>query len=82
MHEAIKSRSAVMLRAGRGMPPVIDEHVERVERFDVVPPQRRNEEGVARTEVGRLGRRQSVPEPREARLGPSEWALGGSRRWA
>src|SRR5215472_71323 len=34
------------------VPPVVYEHVEGIERFDVVPPERRNEERVAGPELG------------------------------
>ncbi len=44
------------LKAGLGgpgiVPPVIDEHVEIVERADVVPPHIRDVERVARVQIG------------------------------
>src|ERR1700720_2876554 len=51
----------------RIVPPVIDQHVERLERFDVVPPQGRNEDAVPRSQFGRLRRRQSLAKLRVAR---------------
>ena len=35
-------------RSRRRAPPVVDEHVERFQRLDVVPPQARQEQGIAR----------------------------------
>src|ERR1700683_4882261 len=50
--QAIEAR----VRANRGaalhVPPVVDEQVERLERLDVVPPEGRYIQGVARAELG------------------------------
>ena len=37
--------------AGRLAPPVVHQHVERLETLDMMPPQRRDEDGVARLEL-------------------------------
>ena len=44
----------VSMKAGDGVPPVVDHDVEGVERLDLVPPQRRVEEHVARLQFGHL----------------------------
>jgi hypothetical protein len=60
----------VSMKAGRGVPPVVDQHVERVERLDLVPPQGRVDQHVAGLELGHLGGGQGIAETRDADRNP------------
>ena len=42
------------MNAGDAAPPVVDEHVERAQSLHVMPPHARNEDGVARFQLGDL----------------------------
>ena len=52
--------------AGAMLPPVIDQHVQGIERADVVPPDRRNEDRVPGLELGDFGLRQRCGKARVA----------------
>ena len=54
------------MKAGDGVPPVVDHRVEGIERLDLVPPHRRVEQHVARLQLRDLRRRERLAEPREA----------------
>ena len=56
-------------------PPVVHQHVERVERLDVMPPHARNEDRIARAELRDLRVLQRLGEARERR----EVGLRGNR---
>ncbi|KAG1255866.1 hypothetical protein G6F68_010053 [Rhizopus microsporus] len=47
-------------------PPAVDQHIERVQSFHVVPPERRNEDGIARRQFCHLRLRQRLAEAWEA----------------
>src|SRR5688572_6167356 len=53
-------------RVGRSLPPVVHQHVEALERLDVVPPQWRDVDRVARPQLGNLRCGKRLAEAREA----------------
>src|SRR5258708_34855072 len=54
MQEAVRRRLEII---GNVAPPIIDEYIEVLERFDVVPPQGGNGDRIARLELGTLRNR-------------------------
>ena len=62
--ECINAQKGEPCHAGVLIPPIVHEHVERVARFDVVPPHVRNEQRITRLELGVLRRRDSAAAKR------------------
>src|SRR5690242_8305496 len=51
VNQSIEARIGTHRDAGHSVPPVIDQHIEGLERLDVMPPQRRNENSIARRQL-------------------------------
>src|SRR5438093_4909445 len=65
MQQAVERRIS---RSGSDLsfPPIVDQHVVLAERLDVMPPQRRNIDGVARSELRDQRRGERFAETRKA----------------
>src|SRR5271154_1812616 len=45
------------------VPPIVHQHIERLQRLDVMPPERRYEYSVSRSHLGRMRRGQCIAKP-------------------
>src|SRR6185312_10344617 len=66
MQQSVESRITGHWIAAPRRPPVVDQQIEGFERFDVMPPQRRNEYRIAGCQLCRHRSRKRLAEQREA----------------
>src|SRR5579859_477941 len=65
MQKCIKTGILTILRPRPFPPPIVDQYIERVERFDVMPPKRRDVDCVPGTQVRHLSRPEGFSKPRK-----------------
>src|SRR6266478_24175 len=66
LQQCIKSRIRTGPLAGEVVPPIVHEYVERLEGFNVVPPERRDVDCIPRTQVSHLSRGERLTKFRVA----------------